>query len=250
MNALLIVILGVLQGLLEWIPISSQGNLVILMTSLFGVSVNEALSISIYLHTGTMLAAIVYYRREIKSLFKSRNKELLNFFLIATLITAVVGGLLYFFVRGLSTVLGSYFIALIGISLIITGLIQWRRTQGYKSETDNKDALITGIAQGFSIIPGISRSGVTTSTLLFRGLNASTAIKLSFMLSIPAILIAEIGMGVLEGFVISAEALLGIGAAFVTGLLMIGLLTRLAQKLKFAKMCIILGALSLIQLIA
>jgi len=243
MNVLTLMILGIIQGLLEWLPVSSQGMLTLIMT-LLGEAPSVALDYAIFLHAGTMLAALVYYRNEFLAMIKEGT--LLKFTLVTTLITGLIGGVLYLTLRNISESIGTGVIAVIGAALIITGLLQLNKKKGLKREPGKYDALITGVAQAFSIIPGISRSGTTTSTLLFRGFNGATALKLSFILSVPVVLIAQLGLGLLESPAMSWQGVYGLMTSFIVGLITIKGLTIIAQKINFGKFCIAMGLITLI----
>ena len=140
---------GLLQGLLEWLPISSQGNLVVLMISLLGMESSRALELSVFLHVGTGLAAIVYFRSDLRSLMVRDTEEdrgLTRFLLIATAVTGVVG--LPFFL--LIKEVGSYegvLMALTGVALIATGLIQRGSSLMSAGSTEalgDRDSIIMG----------------------------------------------------------------------------------------------------------
>jgi undecaprenyl-diphosphatase len=244
-------ILGILQGFLEWLPISSEGNLIIIMKALMGINADDALGISIFLHLGTVLAAIVFYRKDLIKAVTGKDKELLKFLVITTILSIIIGGALYFFVKDLSATIGVLFIAIIGISLIITGLVQWsaKKREGLRKKHNKNDSIMAGLAQGLAIIPGLSRSGMTTSILLLRNINARQALRLSFLMSIPGILIGQIGLGLLEEFTLGIESVFGLITAFIVGLLTIGLLTKIVEKINFSKFTIVLGVLALLPII-
>ncbi|GAG15447.1 unnamed protein product, partial [marine sediment metagenome] len=98
-----------------------------------------------------------------------------------------------------------------------------------------------GVVQAFSAFPGLSRSGLTVSTLLLRGYDAKLAIRMSFLMSIPAVLAAEVGLSIIDGVSFDLMALCGIAAAFVLGILSIGALLRIATRIHFWKFCLFLG---------
>lgn len=246
MNALTLVILGALQGVLEWLPVSSEGMLVAVIT-LLGENPSTAIDYALFLHAGTMMAALLYYKKEFKEMILEGT--LLKFTLIVTLVTALIGGILYFMLRTISSLIGAWIITLIGGALIVTGLMQLKKKKGLKTKPTNSDAVITGIAQGFSILPGISRSGTTISTLLFKGFKGSTAIKLSFILSVPAILIAQTGLGLMNSPAITWQGVWGLMSSFVIGLITIKALTKAAKKVNFGKFCIIMGIIMIITIL-
>jgi undecaprenyl-diphosphatase len=255
------IVFGIIQGIFEWLPISSQGNLVFLMIALFGYSANEALKFSIFLHTGTLLSVIVYFRKDVKKILSNlrnyrfnfeKDNGLITFLIISTTLTVLVGYPIYKLLA-VSSLPGEIFIGIVGIALIITGIIQrFSKAKGLKSEKDLgfKDSIILGIAQGLSIIPGISRSGITISSFLLRGYNSEDSLRLSFLMSIPAILIAEIGLGLFESLpkVNLIDSIAGLGFSFIFGLLLIGILIRIARKIKFWIFCVVIGIIALIPL--
>jgi len=252
--------MGILQGLLEWLPISSQGSLILLVVSVFGMSRVEALSLSVYLHAGTFLSVLVYFRRIYWSIFKSAahykfrdpsrmEDRLLVFLVLSTIMTGIIGYPI-FRVAVAFAASGSLFFALIGASLILTGMFQRSsRRLGSRSieEINLKDGLILGAVQGFSAFPGISRSGITVSFLLIRGLDAESAFKLSFLMSAPAILAAVIGLTVTGGPALLSpfEVIFGILSSFLSGIASISLLLRIAKKIAVWKFCILIGLMAL-----
>lgn len=258
------VIFGIMQGIFEWLPISSQGNLVLAMVGLFGYDAATALNYAIFLHLGTVFAAIVYFRKEIMILFKSlktyklnsnnENHRTINFLAITTFLTGIVGLPVYIVIRNLQ-IRGEIFIAFVGTGLIFTGLVQrFIKVKGHNSYKDLNwlDSTLLGIAQAFSAIPGISRSGITTAGLIFRNYSAETALSLSFLMSIPAVLGAEIGLALLTGgfaFASLDRIIVGLVFSFAFGLVSIHVLMKVASKIKFWLFCIVLGLISLVPLL-
>ncbi|MBN2101551.1 MAG: undecaprenyl-diphosphate phosphatase [Candidatus Aenigmarchaeota archaeon] len=252
-------IFGVLQGIFEWLPISSQGNLVLVMVGLMGMDPGNALNFAIFLHTGTLLSVIVYFREDVIRILKSlrtykrgysdENNSLLTFLIISTIITGALGFILY---KSIQTVAftGEAFLGLVGLALIITGILQKISEKGKVKFTkpNFKDSVLMGILQGLAIVPGISRSGITVSAFLLRKYEPKEALRLSFLMSIPAVLGAEIGlalMGSLPEISIS-EALTGVLTSFIVGLIAIHLLIKLTGKIKFWLFCILIGILALV----
>lgn len=254
------VILGIVQGIAEWLPISSEGMTSLVMINVFGKSLAESLPIAIWLHTGTLLSATVYFRVELKEVLREvpgfikdrdlQNKEhtLIIFLIISTLLTGIVGLPLILFATGWEEFSGKLATAFIGILLIFTGLLQITAAKKTKKRTDPalKDSVIVGITQGFAALPGVSRSGITVSTLLLRNFHASDALKLSFLMSIPAVLVAEIGMSAMGLLVIDAASILALFFAFLFGILTIDIFIKVAEKYDFSKFCIGLGVLSIL----
>ncbi len=258
------VLLGILQGVLEWLPISSQGNLVLFMVVFLGIEESQALGLSVYLHMGTLFSLLVYFRRVILDLMRalphygsrdegSRENKLISFLLLATILTGIVGYPIFQLAQT-TTVLGEIFIGLIGAALILTGLLQ--KTMGRPGERtvqdiELTDSLLLGVLQGFSAFPGVSRSGITTSALLFRKFKGKFALTLSFLMSIPAILVAEIGLSLITGSagINTIDLIIGCGSSFVTGLISIHILLKVAQRIKFWAFCVAIGSLALLPML-
>ncbi|WP_406659907.1 undecaprenyl-diphosphate phosphatase [Methanolobus sp. ZRKC3] len=254
------IILGIVQGIAEWLPISSEGMTTLVMINVFGKSLTESLPMAIWLHTGTLLSATVYFRNELKEIFREipgfikyrnlQNKDhtLIVFLIISTLLTGIVGLPLILFATGWAEFSGKLATAFIGLLLVFTGLLQITAAKRAEKKTEPalKDSFIVGITQGFAALPGVSRSGITVSTLLLRNFQASDALKFSFLMSIPAVLVAEIGMGAMGFLTIDANSLLALFFAFLFGILTIDVFIKVAEKFDFSKFCIGLGLLSIL----
>jgi undecaprenyl-diphosphatase len=248
----LLILVGLLQGVLEWLPISSQGNVVILMASLLGIDFQIALIYSIYLHASTGLAALIYFRKDvigIITLESDEKKRLFKFLLISTIFTGIIGLPLYLFIKN-ANVYGEALLSLIGIALLATGLVQKRAIESNDRSSHSieiKEGIIMGLIQGFSSIPGISRSGLTSSALLMMGFSGEEAFKISFLMSIPAVFAASLGLIIIEGLpIFEINMLISVIASFVSAVLTIDVLLRIAKKIRLWSLCILLGALALI----
>ena len=273
MNIIEAILLGILQGLTEFLPISSSGHLAIAQ-QIF--TIEEAdVAFDVMLHLGTLIAVLVYYRQDVLRLvseffllisgwFRGQRPKLLDpdrpyrilmvMVVIATIPTAIIGLLLKdMFVSIFSR------LNIVGFALIITGILLWlsNRIFGNRKKPENmsvSDAVWVGIVQSIAMVPGISRSGSTIFAGLLRGFTPELATRFSFLLSIPAIL----GAVVLEGKDIFSNASTfhdilpvtgGFFAAAVSGYLAIRVLITLLHKKKFnyfAYYCWGVGALVLI----
>ncbi len=258
-------VLGVIQGVTEWLPISSEGINTLVLVHFFQKPPGEAIRISIWLHTGTLMSALIYFRRDIVALARhlpqylrelgsSRMTErsaLITFLVISTLLTGVLGAPLLVLGLAQKAVPTGLLMAIVGISLIITGLVQKYapRSSGTRTVTGIKDAILLGVVQAFSVFPGLSRSGLTVSVLLFRGYEARQAIRVSFLMSIPVVLSAVIGLSLIGGVSFNLASVSGVVAAFLVGILTISALLRIATRIHFWKFCISLGVLSLLPLL-
>lgn len=240
-------VLGVLQGITEWLPVSSEGQTMLAMMNWLDMNPAEALSCSIFLHTGTMLAVIVRFRHELVRMM-NRESKLMRTVILATLFTGVTGVPLYMLFRESFTG-GDHATLLIGFLLIITGLMLRLRGSYTKTreEITTKDMAILGLAQGFSILPGVSRSGTTLTVLLMRGVKQDEALMISFIISVPAVL-GAIALDCLTGSTIPIQSLPGyamIVSSFIAGYATMDLLMRFAGKVSFSWFCISMGTITL-----
>ncbi len=257
------IFLGFIQGVSEWLPISSEGMISLVMINIFGKTLSEAIPFAIWLHIGTLLAASVYFRKDLLSIIRKlpdyimdlrsghRPDPMITFLAVSTMLTGIIGLALMLYVLEALTLDGRLATALIGGALIFTGLLQRMPSTRYclKEEPGIRDSSILGLVQGLSIIPGVSRSGITVSALLLRGFKSSDALRLSFIMSIPTVLAAQIGLNLLDPVSFSAASLFAVLVSFITGLVSISALVRIADKVNFSTFCIALGFLSMMVLI-
>ena len=242
------IVLGIIQGIAEWLPISSSGFTILVMSNLYKITDIDILFRStLFLHLGTFLAALIYFRKDVikltKSIFKYKSsdeetKKVLKFLFISTLISGIIGllilRLLYSFDSFLE-ITGKTITFAVGILLLFTGFIQLKvKKSGLKKEGNltTKDGLILGAVQGLASLPGISRSGITVSSLLVRKFNDTNALKLSFLMSLPIVLLGNIFLN-LSDFTFSSTAIYGLLASFVFGLATIHGLIKVSKKINF-----------------
>ncbi|MFC7047250.1 undecaprenyl-diphosphate phosphatase [Halobacteriaceae archaeon GCM10025711] len=255
---------GVLQGVFEWLPISSEGNVSLFMTVVAGVAPSSAVQLSLFLHAGTAVAATAYYRDVIAdalfrlpdwrpgSAFDADTADL-SFLAVATLASAATGGVAYLALDEVVTALtGGAFVALIGALLVLTGVLQRTASGialGEKDDPGLVDALLVGAAQGVAVLPGVSRSGTTVSVLLFRGHDGPDSFRLSFLLSIPAAfgagLLVVLDAGGLPSVGLQA-AVVALAASAVVGYLTIDALMRVVHRVAFWGVCVGLGLLAMV----
>ncbi|OQY36935.1 MAG: hypothetical protein B6226_05790, partial [Candidatus Cloacimonetes bacterium 4572_65] len=233
------IILGIIQGLTEFLPVSSSGHL-ILGQYFFGIQ-EPGISFEVMVHLGSLIAVLIYFQKDlmllIKSFFKvfSKNKstqdvdnlKIIGYLLVATFVTGVIG---IVFKDTFTEFFDNPLLA--AIMLSVTGLIVFLSDKMPGDSIKTKDigvvkSLIIGLGQAFAILPGISRSGTTIAVSLALGVKREDAPRFSFLLSIPAILGATIldlpelvAAPTKQLFVYSSGAV----AAFVSGLLVISLL--------------------------
>jgi len=241
MDLIQALLLGVLQGITEWLPISSQGQVLATAVAFMGLSVEEASRHAILLHIGTLISAIAYFRKELLGFVLKREQRTARFVLAVLLFSAVTGIPLYLLFRNFAV--GSAILLLIGLFLIASGIMQ-HKAREWKLMMGGKYAAVLGLAQGFAVLPGISRSGITTAVLLLQDFEPEQAFRISFLISIPSILAGELLFGLFEGssILIDFNAIAAIAAATVVGYATIGLLLRLARRINFVKFCLGFGA--------
>jgi len=176
------IILGIIQGVTEFLPVSSSAH-IIFAQHILGV-VQQGVAVPLVLHLGTASALLVFFFKDIIRLL--REPKWLGLILIVTVITGIIGMAGKDFFESLFTSVRPAAIALFATGIIL--IMTKKFMDAKRSELNVKDALILGITQGLAIIPGISRSGITMTTLLFRKLDRETSFRFSFLASIPAIL--------------------------------------------------------------
>ena len=237
--------LGLLQGIAEWLPVSSEGMAAAVYGLVCGGSLAEGVEYALWLHTGTMPAALVALRREAAAAVRdvlaapARLPPVAAFLFLSAAISGVTGLPLLLLVAGRGGgIAGPAVMALIGAALLVTSAAQLLRSRGGERERHSAgrgDAVVAGLAQGVSVIPGFSRSGLTVSALLARGFRGRDTLVLSFLMSVPAS----------SGVAFSPESLAGPAAAFLSGLLTVRILLRLAARMNYGRFLLAAGAVML-----
>ncbi|MFW9779961.1 MAG: undecaprenyl-diphosphate phosphatase [Candidatus Heimdallarchaeota archaeon] len=257
------IVIAIIQGIVEWLPISSEGQLSLVLVNILGLSELEAVTLALLLHLGTMISVIAYFRSDLLGLRYFRSR-LLQVIVVATLGTAVTAiPLIMFFKSYWETIASNLplsadilFTVLIGVLLILTGVILSKQPeQGIRTleSLTAREALLLGMAQGIAALPGISRSGMTVTILLVFGLTQSETFRTSFIISIPAVLGATGLEFILGGFTVQSgniavgqvilpiELILGIIAiTAVIGFLSIETLLRF-RNVRYDKFCVVFG---------
>jgi len=246
-------ILGAIQGITEWLPVSSSGVLTLVSLIFFGKTLEASFSLALFLHIGTFLSALVYFWKDVISILKREDRKVFNYILISTIVTGVVGiPVAVLFYRTFSGLAAGVAVSLIGVFLIITGLAQIKKTSGKirpKNKITNSDAVVVGALQGISVLPGLSRSGLTIAGLLFRKIKETDALKLSFLMSLPVVLGGNIILNFLDdGMEFSTVSFVALATAFVVGLLTIKTLIQISRKINFGWFAFGFGVLTLVSL--
>ena len=294
-------LLGLIQGLAEWLPVSSEGILTAVQSFAFGAPLPDAVNFSLWLHLGTVISALAAFRSDIWDVIRdiastrlhtpltarhsrthhrhsreSGNPEkgsplgnpgvggspnmsttgpctrrptspspMTAYLILATLSSAPLGFLLLLGLFEFSEIVGAVAMAAVGILMLVTGAVLIKsKSSGTRTRDDVRwpEAILTGIAQGLAALPGLSRSGLTVSALLWRGVDRREALTLSFILSIPASLGAGLYAALSAGYYASPEAAMALAVSALTGFVTIRALMSVAQRLNFGWFVLVLGA--------
>ncbi len=260
-----LLILALMQGLLEYLPVSSEGQILLVGVNVFYFDPAFVLSLVFWLHLGTAFTVIVFYRRDIfgslytrihpprEDLGDSESQKLFGplfvFVVVGTIGTIFIALPLYFFLKSwVSFLMGSIVTVLIGVLLIATGVVLYfqRGAKGDLKLTaiSLREAFVIGLLQGVAVLPGISRSAMTLTWLLVRGVDREEALRLSFLLSVPATFGVVALDFIIEGAVLILPLsilLVLILVAFFTGLVTLTLFRYYAIRVPWWIFCLVLG---------
>jgi undecaprenyl-diphosphatase len=242
-----ILILAVVQGLTEWLPISSSGHLVIAQKYL---GLNLPLIFSVMLHVGTVVVVLLVFRKDVAEIlralvkgdFETEEGKLALFIALGSVPTALIG----FAFHDLFESLFNNLLA-VGSALLFTGFVLFFSEKRIGNQKMGiLDSLLIGLAQAVAIIPGVSRSGVTVATGLLRKIDKQTAFKYSFLLSVPAVIGATIleSRELIVGNVNIISMLLGVIISMIVGYISLKLLQKIVLTEKFhlfAYYCLAVG---------
>ncbi|SHJ20864.1 undecaprenyl-diphosphatase [Mesonia phycicola] len=258
MEVLDALILGIIQGLTEFLPVSSSGHLELGKAILGDNSIpEESLLFTVVMHFATALSTIVVFRKDIWEIlrgllqFKWNEETQFSLKIIISMIPAAIVGVL--FEEQLEQLFGSS-VLLVGFMLIITALLLWLadKAKNTGKPVSYSNALVIGLAQAIALLPGISRSGSTISTSVLLGNDKTKAARFSFLMVVPLIL-GKIAKDLLDGELThtgnSTGLIVGFIAAFVSGLFACTWMIALVKKSKlsyFAIYCLIVGVIAIV----
>lgn len=256
------VVLGAVQGIAEWLPVSSEGLIVLLRVNFFGAGgeITGLIRYALFLHFGTFLAALLYFWSDVRNVIfgtfrylkaESETVKLINFLAVSTFSSAIVA---FAILRGIGAAeerlapTGKGVTVFIGILLLVTAGIQLRKgAGGIKTIKDSGlgDSMLVGALQGLSVLPGISRSGITVAALLLRRYDDTESLRLSFLMSLPAVLGGSLLLNLEQFAGITSSALAGVAASFAFGLLTVHALMKVARKVNFGWFVLAFGVLTI-----
>lgn len=256
-------VLGLVQGLTEYLPVSSSGHLAI-GSALFGIDAESNLTFTIAVHVATVLSTLVILWKEIswifKGLFAGRMNEETRYFINIIVSMIPVGIVGVFFKDYVEEIFGSG-LAIVGSMLLVTALLltfSYYAKPRHKQSISTRDAFIIGLSQAVAVLPGLSRSGTTIATGLLLGNSKEKLAQFSFIMVIPPILgealldvvkMIKGGAEAVTGDISAASLIVGFIAAFVSGCLackwMINIVKR-GKLVYFAIYCAIAGIATLI----
>jgi undecaprenyl-diphosphatase len=233
------ILLGILQGLLEWIPISSEG-VVALVSQIFSSGFNPV-NIALFLHLGTLFAVLIYFRKDWIKVLTLKDKRLLRFLIISGIFSLIVGYPVYIAIKNIA--IGNSLLLLTGLGLLLTAYFH-KANKALEISSD-KLAILTGSLQGLAVIPGLSRSGSTIFGLSLNKSNPSEVLRISYMMSFPAILSSSIFLSVNNPQLI-LSGWISLIFSFLVGLLSLHFLLKLVSKINFFKFALIFAFLCII----
>ena len=256
-DAIKSVILGIVQGVSEWLPISSKTQELIASHLLLDLPITIAYTFGLFMEMGSIGSALIYFRKDVVRVFK--DMFLLKFLVVVTVVTGIVGVPLYIISEKLlqNAYNPAIPMLILGVILIADGVyIKLTRENVKPREAKSlslKHMIIIGVAQGLAALPGVSRSGMTVSTMLLLGIKPEDAFRYSYLAYIPAA-IGAVGTTILftKHNVAYAVSQIGLGGlaiavitALVTGILVIGFLLRIAKTRKVYLIDFFLGVVAI-----
>jgi len=263
MDIFQMIVLGLIQAISEWVPLSSKTMDAIAYLQFFGGEPGKLVSVLLFLHLGTLVAATIYLRKEIADVARRflasptniavQSRSEAGFLIAALAMTGVVGvpllAIEYYLLPNLN---GGIVLSIVGAGLVVTGFLlstqhkhKWRTSES----ATWKDGILVGLMQGISTLPGVSRAGTTTTALIWKGFDAENSFRLSFLLSIPTVFCAEVLLWAFQGGVSAIpleEGLMLAASSFVFGYLTIGALLRIAQRINVASLAFVFGIIMLV----
>jgi undecaprenyl-diphosphatase len=263
------IIVGIIQGISEWLPISSKTQIIVSSTLLLNLTFQQAYTFGLFMEIGTMIAAVIYFRKDlaglVQFLFGSKDemkRKLFHYVLVVTVVTGLIAAPLYLIADSITGLAVGLPMLVIGFVLIADAvLIRYSRKRqkngiaARKLENLNtKDYLLIGISQGISALPGVSRSGITTSAMLLLNVEPDEAFRLSFTAGIFAAA-GAFGLTLIASRSNVAASIARIGltglvvaiiASTIVSLFLIDFLVKVAGKQKISYLTTALGIIAVV----
>ncbi len=238
------IILGLMQGFLEWLPVSSSGQLSIYLSTVAGVSAAEAVKAAFFLHLGTAAAGALIVRNYLTSAMKSllRRRSPGLELAVATIVSAPLGYAIMRYVVPAAASSQS-FSAVVSLGLLITA-VAVLLPKGGRGNVGVREAIVAGLAQGIAALPGISRSGLTIAAQLWAGVRSDQAVRFSILMGIIATGIAGIYYGMSEGVASDPAASAGALSAFLGGLASGWLMIKVSKHYSALKVLVAVAILA------
>lgn len=260
MNEVYAVLLGLVQGISEWLPVSSKTQILFASTLLFSLPLAVAYAFGLFMEIGSVGSAVVYFRKDIRLVFNDRR--LLNYLIVVTVFTGLVGAPLYYLTdKVLSSSPYNIGIPMVLLGLVLIGIgfyIRYSRTKPKLivglEEMRLKSYIMIGIAQGIAALPGVSRSGMTVSTMLLMGVKPEQAFRLSYLAYIPAsigaffvtLLLSRSQVDTAIQAVQPTGILIAIITAAAIGIVVISYLLKFAKTSRIYVIDFVLGTIALV----
>jgi undecaprenyl-diphosphatase len=261
------VILGAIQGITAWIPVSSKTQVILAGAAFFSLTFQTCIAFALILHVGDLVAALFRYRKEYigaamaalkpkelaKFEKKSEEQQEYSFLVISIIATAVVALPAYILMKKFFVALdGEWLLAAVGILLLVMAAITLlsKKAVVKNAQLDLSTSVIAGFAQGLAVVPGISRSGITQCTLLLAGFEPQKAVRLSFLMSAPMVAAAFLAFYFVEGFSgFTIEVIaVGILVAAIASYFTMGILVQVARKIPSHYFLAAVGLLAMVPL--
>lgn len=258
------IVLGTIQGITEWLPVSSEGAVIIFKNLFFqdNSTFEGLIKLSLFLHLGTALAVSIYFYKDLKEIIKGffqfeitekSNQQLIMFLLISTAISGAIGGVLLLVIKNVidneeQDGVGAPLMLVTGFALILTAYLQHKKKvsgERHIKDISINDSLMVGFVQGFSIIPGLSRSGVTTAFLLMTRFSNKDALKISFLMGLPLVIASNIVLNYDMISKVSFNSIVALMFAFVLGIITIHWFLKIAEKLNFSKFVLLVACITI-----
>lgn len=263
------VILGIVQALSEWLPISSKTQVLIASQYLLNLNFSQAYTFGLFMEIGTVIAAIIYFRKEVWTLIKvlfmkdksPEGRSMFMYVLVATIATGIIGAPIYLIADSITGI--SLGVPMIIIGLILMGdAIVIRHSRNKQREGVNvrkfkdlglKEYVVIGIAQGLAALPGVSRSGITTSTLLLMKVEPDESFRLSFLIGIFAsiaafaltLIVSKANVMAALSDISLAGMLIAIIVAAVISIFLIDFLIKIAGRSRIVYLTAALGMIAI-----